>query len=607
MNGTQHSAVAQVLGSAQSVDFPHLLVVALFMFVVRIDTSYLPISVPAFLLAIYHEWTLVEKNDESTIKYSLSSIFICWFGTFAYRLAKRRLKAHELPGPPHNIVLGHLPTLAKESPKLPFDGHSHLLMNHLADEYNLRESGLFYMDVYPISQSPMLVVTSPEVASQVTQAEMYGYAKHPALQNFKAVLGERGIVSQEGAKWKVLRTMFNPGFSQANLFSMVPMIVDETNIFMSRLSKSAKADGFVESIEMLAAELTVDIIGQALFGLKFNSQTSMNPLVDSIIQSSRNVVTASDLSPQHLNVWKMMKLKYYEIVANKQLMKVLRTRWSELDSSPEKAAQSHAIFDIAMATYMKKEGKVEATMTTDFLELMRDNVKTFIFAGHDTTSSVLAYSFYELSRHPEILEEVRAEHESILGSDPNEAAGRLTEDPKLANALRLTAAVVRETMRLYLPATSVRIGPPGGTVTGTDGKTYSTEGYLVWLNNVILMHDPKVFPKPYEFIPNRFLPDKSPFSPIPKNAFRPFEKGPRDCIGQELAMLEAKVVLALVLRKFDFKEAYGELDLRLGRTVEKPTVETERIGGRAYQILWTTAKPKDGIPMWVKERGIKSG
>lgn len=66
-------------------------------------------------------------------------------------------------------------------------------------------------------------------------------------------------------------------------------------------------------------------------------------------------------------------------------------------------------------------------------------------------------------------------------------------------------------------------------------------------------------------------------------------------------MLESRVVLALILRKFDFYAAYGELDKRLGRK-EKEFEACEKIGGRAYQILWTTAKPKDGLPMWVKER-----
>jgi cytochrome P450 len=136
---------------------------------------------------------------------------------------------------------------------------------------------------------------------------------------------------------------------------------------------------------------------------------------------------------------------------------------------------------------------------------------------------------------------------------------------------------------------------------GKDGKTYPASGFMVWLSNNITMHDPESFPSPYSFIPHRFLPDKSPFPPIPKNAYRPFERGSRDCIGQELAMLESRVVLALTVRRFDFKEAYEELDRRLGRK-GKVFEHCAKVGGRAYQILWTTAKPKDGLPVWVTER-----
>lgn len=115
------------------------------------------------------------------------------------------------------------------------------------------------------------------------------------------------------------------------------------------------------------------------------------------------------------------------------------------------------------------------------------------------------------------------------------------------------------------------------------------------------MKDSALFPSSYDFIPERFIPEQSPFGSIPKNAYRPFEKGPRDCLGQELAMLETRIVLALTLRKFDFREAYEELDRRLGRTPKEFPV-LEKVGGRAYQVLFTAAKAKEGIPMWVSER-----
>ncbi|KFZ16370.1 hypothetical protein V502_05133 [Pseudogymnoascus sp. VKM F-4520 (FW-2644)] len=99
-------------------------------------------------------------------------------------------------------------------------------------------------------------------------------------------------------------------------------------------------------------------------------------------------------------------------------------------------------------TYMKRGGSLKTGVTKDFLELMRDNVKTFIFAGYDTTSTIITYALWELSRHPESLLKARTEHDAILGSDPNEAGTRLSADPRLANALPFTTAIVRETLRL---------------------------------------------------------------------------------------------------------------------------------------------------------------
>ncbi|KAH8800159.1 cytochrome P450 [Xylogone sp. PMI_703] len=427
-------------------------------------------------------------------------------------------------------------------------------MNHVADVYNLRGPGLFYVDAYPIQREALLVVSSPELAAQVTQIS--SYPKHPALnRGFGRAIGKRGIVVQEGAHWKELRTMFNPGFSQANLLSMVPMMVDEAQVFAFRLSASAAAGGFVRSLESFVADLTVDVIGQALLGIRFNSQNSSNATVTNLIEASRLVRPLFDFSIERLNLWRILKLRYYEALAN------IKT----------------------------------------FTKLIPHSIKTFIFAGHDTTSSVLAYAFYELSRHPKILEEVRAEHADVFGSDPEVTAKRLKEDPNLANTLPLTTAVIREILRLYPTASTIRMGPKGSQLIGKDGKSYPTSGAVIWVANSITMRDPEFFPSPDSFIPHRFLPDKSPFPPIPKNAYRPFEKGPRDCIGQELAMLESRVGLSLTLRRFDFKAAYEELDRRLGKK-EEVYKHCVGVGERAYQVLVTTAKPKDGLPMWVSER-----
>jgi len=86
---------------------------------------------------------------------------------------------------------------------------------------------------------------------------------------------------------------------------------------------------------------------------------------------------------------------------------------------------------------------------------------------------------------------------------------------------------------------------------------------MIWVNTHTIHRRADFFPNPDDFIPERFLEQK-----IPKDAWRPFEKGPRSCIGQELALLEMKIILALTIRDFEVKAAYEEWDRMMGR--EKP-------------------------------------
>ncbi|RFU36302.1 hypothetical protein B7463_g99, partial [Scytalidium lignicola] len=509
---------------------------------------------------------------------------------------------HNLPGFPHSFLLGHIPIMAETATKIPLDAHNQLAMNYLSETYDLRKYGLFYVDLYPIQSTPLLVVCSNDVATQVTQSSSTYFKKHPiVIKDFGRSFGRRGMVVLEGNEWKEVRTMFNTGFSQANLFSMVPMMAEQSEKFADRLSKFAREGGFVASIEVLAAAVTVDIIGHAILGLDFKAQTdSPNPVITAIIQGAKQTRSMADISPERLNLWRIAKYRYYDWVSNTAITKMLNERWKVLRENPAQTSESNAIFDLAMAKHMKRGGKL-GEATKDFMELMRDNVKTFIFAGHDTTSSTITYALFELSRNPEVLAALRAEHDAVLGDDPRDATKRLKENPRIANDLVYTTALVKETLRYYLPASSVRQAPSGTMLRGKDGNLYPTDNCMLWVANSVLMHDPEHYPEPHKFMPERFLPN-SPFQQIDKSAFRPFEKGSRDCIGQELAMLESRVVLAAIVRRFDFAAAYDELDKRLGRKPQMFGEEIEAYGGRAYQVLSTTAKPKDGIPMWVKER-----
>lgn len=121
---------------------------------------------------------------------------------------------------------------------------------------------------------------------------------------------------------------------------------------------------------------------------------------------------------------------------------------------------------------------------------------------------------------------------------------------------------------------------------------------MVWSVTYALQRSPDLWPEPEKFIPERWLvKEGDPLFPI-KGAWRAFEFGPRQCIGIELAMIEMKIIMALMLRQFNFKAAYEELDAASGKEKLRTTPE----GERAYQVCIASAKPSDGMPARVSRR-----
>jgi cytochrome P450 len=209
-----------------------------------------------------------------------------------------------------------------------------------------------------------------------------------------------------------------------------------------------------------------------------------------------------------------------------------------------------------------------------------------------------------MSKNPEAVKKLQEEHDKVFGSDVSKTAEVLKLQPSLLNQCRYTMAFVKETLRLYPPGANMRLGTPQTTLPALNGEMLPIDGL-----NVILVHqpihtNPRVWVKPHDFIPERFLvgPDHELYPP--EGAYRPFDIGPRRCIGQELALTEVRIVLVLTARTFEFKAAYDEYDSmhaentgiwqRLARRLVKPVVNTVH-GDRAFQTE-TAGRPSDGYP-----------
>ncbi|KAF2812734.1 cytochrome P450 [Mytilinidion resinicola] len=270
-------------------------------------------------------------------------------------------------------------------------------------------------------------------------------------------------------------------------------------------------------------------------------------------------------------------------------------------SFKDSQSQSRSITSLAMDKYLRDVGDTGELSKKTFKRLAMPQLRMFLYAGHDTTSSTLLYSYLLLSRHPEALSRVRAEHDSVFGSDysTEHVTQVISSNPTLLNQLPYTLAVIKEVLRIFPPAGSLREGRSDLVLADENGQQYPTEGCHIWVLSLIMHHTPNVFMDPEEFIPDRwFVGPQDPLYPK-KGSWRAFEWGPRSCIGQTLAQQELKVALVMTARLFDVTPAYDEWD-QLHPSKGIKLVD----GNRAYQAEMGGggAHPVDGFPVKVTMR-----
>ncbi|MCJ1355836.1 MAG: hypothetical protein MMC33_005828, partial [Icmadophila ericetorum] len=499
--------------------------------------------------------------------------------------------------PPLHPLLGHLPVLARIMSALPKDAHPHYLPDQLRRAYPSL-GPIFYIDAWPFATFT-LVLASPSILAQVTTE--HNSPKFPAIRDFLYPLtGGRDIVSMDGGEWKMWRSIFNPGFSASHLMTMVPDMIQETAIFCERLKEFARK-GKVFRMKGLTDDLAMDIIGKVVLDSNLNVQRSSNPMVNALRRQMKWMAFGSEGNPlqqyhplrpfvHFFNTWRINRYLSPEVDARFTFRKEQKNQYK--DSGAKGATKSgKSVIDLALTAYLKQNAAAAAdisnpdpakSMDPTFKELAMNQVKLFLFSGHDTTSSSLCYTLYLLSTHPRTLSRVRAEHNEVFGPEPNGAAARITADPYSLNKLPYTTAVIKESLRLYPAASSTRSGEPGFCITGPDGRKYPTEDCLLWMISHGLHRDPAYWPEPDSFIPERWLVESAGDALYPvKGAWRPFEHGPRACIGVELSMIELKIVVVLVARGFELEAVYTDVDA--GKRGGVRTV----VGERAYQLGMT--------------------
>ena len=180
--------------------------------------------------------------------------------------------------------------------------------------------------------------------------------------------------------------------------------------------------------------------------------------------------------------------------------------------------------------------------------LVSDEIKTMLFAGHDTSSAMLTWTLHTLTRHPESLAQLRAAADEAF-------VGDAMPDYETLKRLEYAGACLKEALRIYniVPIVTRKAVAPDRF-----GDYPVPAGCLVMLHLQALHRDPNQWPEPDAFRPERFLGDAA------GQAWRwlPFVNGPRSCVGQHFSLLEAKIVLSLLTQRFDFTPEPGNRDAR---------------------------------------------
>ena len=279
---------------------------------------------------------------------------------------------------------------------------------------------------------------------------------------------------------------------------------------------------------------------------------------------------------------------------------------SKSDFSSSSNGHSKCVIDLALINYLKQNPNITNSGAIDptFKEIAINQMKLFLFSGHDTTASTVCYVLYLISTHPDVLTQLCAEHDTVLTPNPSETASLISKDPYLLNKLPYTTAIIKESMRLFPAASATRRGEPDFFITDPRTNLHYPAGpdTLIWLVSHATHRDPALWPRATEFLPERWLAKEGEaLFPTP-GAWRPFEHGPRSCIGKELSMLELKIVLCLVARRFRFSVAYEELDAVGDGGPARQKVKRDVDGERAYQV--GKGEPSGFLPCRVREVGV---
>jgi len=416
----------------------------------------------------------------------------------------------------------------------------------------------------PIGPQHFYLLNHPEHIRDVLVTRQRNFVKAPKFLRgngrqgsprttlLRLLLGE-GLLTSNGDVHRHHRRLVQPAFHPHNLAAYGAVMTEAAVRAQGRWR-----DGEVLDIEGEMQRLTLTIVGKTLFGADLESEA------EELSQAFAVILSLHDRITMPVAAW-LQKLPLPPVRRFQKALGRLHATFSRLVA--ERRAGTLDRHDL-LSLLLARDTAGDAAGLSD--AQVQDHLRTFFLTGYFTTASALTWAWYLLAQHPEAEGKLHAELDAVLG-------GRLPTADDLKD-LPYTQMVFAEAIRLYPPVWLI----PRWTL-----AEYEVGGYLIPADAAILIspyviqHDPRYFPEPFRFDPQRWLPEAK--GQRPPFAYCPFGGGPRQCIGEGFAWTEGMLLIATLVQPW-------RLRLFPGHPVE---VQARRA---------TALQPRYGMRMIVERR-----
>jgi cytochrome P450 len=404
-------------------------------------------------------------------------------------------------------------------------------------------------------------VYRPRHAEHVLVTNQDNYEKGAQHELFATALG-RGLVTSNGELWRRQRRLIQPMFAKRHIEVFTDHMTASAERMLDHWDTTVADGGRVDVAEAMMG-LTLDVVGRALFGADLTGRS--RETIGIVVRDVMTELLAAGYSPLTWAAYALPGMTMARAVKLRpRRQRRFQARIRELDAIVADLIEGHrngrqpAEADLLTLLLQARDESTDEAMSD---RQIRDEVVTFLVAGHETTANALTWMWMLLSRHPEVRARLLDEVDRLLES-------RL---PTFEDADRLpwTRAVIEETLRLYPPVwITARRAIADDVIDDVRVPAGSHVAVLIYLTH----RDPDVWPNPEGFDPGRFLDPPA----RPRGAYIPFTAGRRVCVGNTFALTEATLLTAMIAQRFT-------LDL-------DPTVRVE-----PAPLL--TLRVRDGLPM----------